>query len=120
MKRLRWRPEPSRSNGKSDAYLRALETLEKVDFRFVPRPCTTAMIETEMPAAMRPYSMAVAPDWSFTKRETRVFMGWLLRSTRGCLSSTQRPFLDHLDHRARYQQTISMPLSRPRKTAAFR
>jgi len=26
------------------------------------------MIATEMPAAMRPYSMAVAPDSSFTKR----------------------------------------------------
>jgi hypothetical protein len=31
-----------------------------------------------MPAAMRPYSMAVAPDSSFTKREKRVFMSWLL------------------------------------------
>ena len=27
-----------------------------------------ALHETEMPAAMRPYSMAVAPDSSFTKR----------------------------------------------------
>jgi hypothetical protein len=30
-------------------------------FRFVPRPLTTAIIASEMPAAMRPYSMAVAP-----------------------------------------------------------
>src|SRR5579872_5983029 len=82
-------------------YWSADETDEKVAFRFVPRPCTTAMIATEMPAAIRPYSMAVAPDWSFTKRETRVFMSWLLRSTRGCLSVTQRPFLDHLDRPAR-------------------
>jgi hypothetical protein len=27
-----------------------------------------------MPAAIRPYSMAVAPDSSFTKRETRFFI----------------------------------------------
>src|ERR1700690_41373 len=60
-------------------YLSAVETDEKVVFRLVPRPCTTAMIATEMPAAMRPYSMAVAPDSSFTKRAKRVFMSWLLK-----------------------------------------
>ena len=38
----------------------------------VPRPLTTLMIAIEMPAAIRPYSMAVAPDSSFTKRETRI------------------------------------------------
>jgi hypothetical protein len=32
-----------------------------------------------MPAAIRPYSIAVAPDSSFTKRETRVFIRWLLQ-----------------------------------------
>jgi hypothetical protein len=31
-------------------------------FRLVPRPFTTAMIASEMPAAIRPYSIAVAPD----------------------------------------------------------
>src|ERR1043166_413591 len=49
--------------------------LENFVFNVVPMPLTTAMITTEMPAAMRPYSMAVAPDWSFTNRETRVFIG---------------------------------------------
>jgi hypothetical protein len=29
-----------------------------------PRPFTTAMIAIEIPAAIRPYSMAVAPDSS--------------------------------------------------------
>src|SRR5688572_26072428 len=48
--------------------------LVKVALSFEPMPCTTAMIATEMPAAMRPYSMAVAPDSSFTKRVTRFFM----------------------------------------------
>jgi hypothetical protein len=30
-------------------------------FSLVPRPFTTAMMASEMPAAIRPYSMAVAP-----------------------------------------------------------
>jgi hypothetical protein len=42
--------------------------LLNVVFSFVPRPFTTAMIATEIPAAMRPYSMAVAPHSSFRKR----------------------------------------------------
>jgi hypothetical protein len=33
-------------------------------FRLVPNPLTTAMIASEMPAAIRPYSIAVAPDSS--------------------------------------------------------
>src|SRR6516165_7654590 len=32
--------------------------------RFVPTPFTTAMIARAIPAAIRPYSMAVAPDSS--------------------------------------------------------
>src|SRR4051812_39870765 len=44
-------------------------------FRLEPRPFTTVMIASEMPAAIRPYSMAVAPDWSFTKRAIRLFIG---------------------------------------------
>src|SRR5207237_10739273 len=59
---------------KTNAYLSAVWTLVKVVFNFEPRPCTTAMIATEIPAAMRPYSMAVAPDSSFTKRLTRFVM----------------------------------------------
>ena len=34
--------------------MRAVETLEKVVSRFVPRASTVAMIATEIPAAMRP------------------------------------------------------------------
>ena len=44
------------------AYFSAVETDEKVVFRLVPRACTVAMMATEIPAAIRPYSMAVAPD----------------------------------------------------------
>ena len=53
------------------AYLRAVETDEKVVVSFVPRPCTTAMIATEMPAAMSPYSMAVAAVSSLRKEDMR-------------------------------------------------
>jgi hypothetical protein len=39
-----------------------------VDLSFVPRFDTTAMIASEIPAAIRPYSIAVAADSSFRKR----------------------------------------------------
>jgi hypothetical protein len=39
---------------------------------FVPRPLTATMIAIEIPAAIRPYSMAVAPDSSFMKRTKRL------------------------------------------------
>ena len=42
--------------------------LENVLLNCVPRPLTTAMIATEMPAAIKPYSIAVAPDGSFQNR----------------------------------------------------
>ena len=44
-----------------------------VVFSFVPTLETMAMIATEMPAAMRPYSMAVAPD-SLRKKEVTRFI----------------------------------------------
>src|SRR5882672_12233662 len=39
-----------------------------------PTPFTAVMIAIAIPAAIRPYSMAVAPDSSLTKRETRFFI----------------------------------------------
>jgi hypothetical protein len=39
-----------------------------VPLRFVPTFFTTVMIAIEMPAAIRPYSIAVAPDSSRKKR----------------------------------------------------
>src|SRR6185437_5506386 len=56
-------------------YLSWVEMLVNLAFNVVPRPLTTAMIATEIPAAMRPYSMAVAPDSFFTKRTNRFFIG---------------------------------------------
>src|SRR5580704_15729786 len=49
-------------------------TVLKVVCNWVPRAFTTAMIATEIPAAINPYSMAVAPDSSFAKRATSLFM----------------------------------------------
>ena len=40
-------------------------------FKPVPRPLTTEMMAIEMPAAIKPYSMAVAPDSSLRKRRSR-------------------------------------------------
>jgi hypothetical protein len=51
------------------AYFSWVEMLVKFVFNFEPIVLTTAMMATEMPAAMRPYSMAVAPD-SFFKKAT--------------------------------------------------
>ncbi len=56
---------PAEDRGFTDTSLRtyfnALETDENVVFKFVPRASTVAMMATEIPAAIRPYSMAVAP-----------------------------------------------------------
>ena len=55
-------------------YLSWVEMLVNLVFSELPRPFTTAMIATEIPAAIRPYSMAVAPETSFTKRTKRFFI----------------------------------------------
>src|ERR1700689_3714021 len=56
-------------------YLSAVETDEKVVFRLVPRPCATAMIATEMPAAISLCSMAVAAVSSFRNADKRFVIG---------------------------------------------
>jgi hypothetical protein len=48
--------------------------LLKLVASLLPTPFTAVMIAIAIPAAIRPYSMAVAPDSSFTKRETRFFI----------------------------------------------
>ena len=50
------------TNRSTRTYLSCVEILEKVVFSWVPRPLTTAIIATEMPAAISPYSIAVAAD----------------------------------------------------------
>ncbi len=54
-------------------YLSWVEILVNFALRFAPSVLTMAMIATEMPAAIRPYSMAVAPESSLRKR-AKVFM----------------------------------------------
>jgi hypothetical protein len=43
-------------------YFSAVETVVKVALSCVPSVATTVIIAIEIPAAMRPYSMAVAPE----------------------------------------------------------
>ena len=43
--------------------------------KLVPTEVSAAMIATEMRAAMRPYSIAVAADWSFANLVINLFMG---------------------------------------------
>jgi hypothetical protein len=51
------------------AYFSWVEMLLKLVLSLVPIVLTTAMMATEMPAAIRPYSIAVAPD-SFLRNAT--------------------------------------------------
>ena len=64
-------------------------TVLKVALICEPSPRAAAMMPTAIKAAMRPYSMAVAPDSSFTKRMTwfcmtdsPVLLGGLAGATR--------------------------------------
>src|SRR6476469_9073201 len=54
-------PPPFQRNLRDDAYFIDDETLVKVELRLLPTPCMAAMAATAISAAMRPYSMAVAP-----------------------------------------------------------
>jgi hypothetical protein len=58
-----WAPDATSPGGRRQArtYLSELEIDVNCVFRLVPSPFTTAMIAREMPAAIRPYSIAVAP-----------------------------------------------------------
>ena len=51
----------------SRAYFTAVEIDANVVLRLVPTPFRTVMSANAMPAAMRPYSMAVVPDSSLRK-----------------------------------------------------
>ena len=63
-------------SGLVTAYLPAVpscvEMLVNVDLSDEPSVFTTVMMATEMPAAISPYSIAVAPDSSFANRVTRL------------------------------------------------
>lgn len=55
-------------------YFNEVLMLEKVELSEVPTPLTAAMIAIAMPAAMSPYSIAVAPDSFFKNLTTKDFM----------------------------------------------
>src|SRR5204862_431643 len=78
------------------AYFRWVEIVWNLVLKVVQVPLTATMITTEIPAAIRPYSMAVAPDSSFTKRAIRFCIGlnsmyaWLRTNVRSCRRSQHR------------------------------
>jgi hypothetical protein len=55
-------------------YFNEVLTEVKVELSPVPIPFTVAMIAIAIPTAMRPYSMAVAPDSSLKNVESIAFM----------------------------------------------
>lgn len=55
-------------------YFNELEIALNFVLNAVPTPLTALMIAIAMPAAIKAYSMAVAPDSSLMKRETRLFI----------------------------------------------
>jgi hypothetical protein len=71
-KRKAWQPPPVPQSRLS--YFNWLEMLLNVELKLVPSVFTATMIATEIPAAMRPYSMAVAPTSSFRKRRRSFFI----------------------------------------------
>src|SRR4029079_8549446 len=71
------------------------------------------MMATEMPAAIRPYSMAVAPDSSFTKRETRFFICSSLVVHTWLFALARRPLWPaNPDHVTTYQPAVAVELIR--------
>jgi hypothetical protein len=54
------------------------------------------MIASAMPAAMRPYSIAVAPDSSFTKRAQSFFVGVTPQAADWILVSSATQGRDHM------------------------
>lgn len=73
------------------ALFSALLMIENVVFNWVPRLLITAMIATEIPAAISPYSMAVAPDSSRTNRANASFTSTPQVAARRWLDAGREP-----------------------------
>jgi hypothetical protein len=58
-----------------DRYFNELLIAVNLVSSLVPRPLTTAMMASAIPAAIKPYSIAVAPVWSAQNFRTNVIMG---------------------------------------------
>jgi hypothetical protein len=68
-------------------YFSAVWTFVKVVFSFDPRPATTVMIATAMPAAIKPYSIAVAADSS-----RQNWTKWCFMTNAPCYPIISQPF----------------------------
>ena len=64
----------ARSYFAQTAYFSAADTVPNVVLSFEPRVCTVAMMATEMPAAINPYSIAVTPLSSFRNLDNKARM----------------------------------------------
>src|SRR5215216_7988441 len=76
------------------AVVSSVETFVKVPVSSVPTALRAVMTATAISAAIRPYSMAVAPDSSLAKRLKRVFIAcsfWLFPIGRGLRDRTLFP-----------------------------
>jgi hypothetical protein len=73
-------PPLCKGGGPTQSY-NAVATAPNFVERFVPISVTAVMMTTAINEAIKPYSMAVTPDWSLAKRRRRVFIGSIL-----CLS----------------------------------
>ena len=70
-------------------YFKELLIEPNLSFKLVPRLFTTVMIASAMPAAIRPYSIAVAPDSSDQNFKTMLFKTRLRFNFKlCCLNST--------------------------------
>src|SRR5258705_10790738 len=73
---VRWvRRSAQKNSSRYGAGVTAVAAALKFEFKPVPTACTAAMMTIAMPAAIRPYSMAVAPESFFKKRETNFVIG---------------------------------------------
>jgi hypothetical protein len=66
-------PGPENAAGCSNYFSEVLIVL-KFALSWVPTPCTAVMIAIAIPAAISPYSIAVAPDSSLINLKISVFM----------------------------------------------
>jgi len=57
----------------------------------VPRPLTTAIMATEMPAAIRPYSIAVAPDSHFMNARSLLIIAFTPINSGGLIGIVNDP-----------------------------
>ena len=67
-------PRSPENAGEWPGYFRELLIDENMPLMLLPIPLTIAMIASEIPAAINPYSMAVAPVWSRQNLKAKVFI----------------------------------------------